>query len=496
MELRRLGHDGVARAVTYWAGALAALTLLRLVLAATIPLAPDETYYWVWSHALAPGYLDHPPMVALWIHLGTLLGGEGAFGIRLLGPLSAALGSVLLVDAGERLLPGRRTGITAAALLNATLLFGVGTVIMTPDTPLLFFWTAGIWATVRAGQSERAGWWMLAGLCAGLAMASKYTAVFLWFGVALWVLSVPSVRRQLTGFGPWLGAVAGIVVFLPVVLWNAEHGWAGFLRQGGRVADWRPARAIGFLGELVGGQFGLATPLVFVLCVAGVVAAVRSTWRTRDAAAMLLVALTVPAALVFLEHALGDRVQGNWPAILYPAACIAAAGLLSSAWQRLQRPAIVVGLAFTGVVYLQAATGLLPVPPGLDPIARQVGGWDGLAAQVEDARQAAGASFVAADQYALAAELAHALPAGTAVFGVETRWALTTLPPSLHGGAIGLLVRDARRNDPVDPNVWMNAVPIGEATRGPIERFRLFRVTAATGDQHDAVRLPSASPGG
>jgi 4-amino-4-deoxy-L-arabinose transferase-like glycosyltransferase len=431
-------------------------------------------------------------MVALWIRLGTLVGGEGAFGIRFLGPLSAALGSFLLADTGDRLLPGRRIGIRAATLLNATLLFGVGSVIMTPDTPLLFFWSAGLWATVRAWQSERAAWWILAGLCAGLAMMSKYTAAFLWFGVALWALLVPSVRRQLAHVGPWLGAVAGIAVFLPVVWWNAEHGWVGFLRQGGRVADWRPARAVGFLGELVGGQIGLATPVVFVLCVAGIVAAVRQAWRTRDPAPALLAALTVPAALVFLQHALGDRVQGNWPAILYPTACVAAAGLCGPAWQRLHRPAIVVGLALTGVVYLQAATGVLPVPPAIDPIARQVKGWDELAARVEAARQAAGAGFVVADQYALAAELAHALPPGTPMFGIETRWGLTTLPAGLPGGSIGLLVRDARRDDPIDSTLWTTAAPVGEAMRGPLERFRLFRVTAAAaGDQHDAARLPS-----
>ena len=37
-----------------------------------MPLSPDEAYYWVWSHALAAGYLDHPPMVALWVRAGTL----------------------------------------------------------------------------------------------------------------------------------------------------------------------------------------------------------------------------------------------------------------------------------------------------------------------------------------------------------------------------------------------------------------------------------------
>src|SRR5580658_8827432 len=47
------------------AAALLLLTILRLALSAVMPLAPDEAYYWAWSRALAPGYFDHPPMVAL-----------------------------------------------------------------------------------------------------------------------------------------------------------------------------------------------------------------------------------------------------------------------------------------------------------------------------------------------------------------------------------------------------------------------------------------------
>ena len=80
MELRGLGDAGLARAVRSArrgrGRALAALTLFRLVVAAALPLSPDEAYYWVWSRALAPGYLDHPPMVALWIRAGTWLAGD------------------------------------------------------------------------------------------------------------------------------------------------------------------------------------------------------------------------------------------------------------------------------------------------------------------------------------------------------------------------------------------------------------------------------------
>ncbi len=155
---RRCGN---VAAMAAW---LLPLTLLRLLVAAATPLAPDEAYYWVWSRALAPGYLDHPPMVALWIRAGTSVGGDGAFGVRLLSPLAAALGSFLLFWAAEDLLPGRRAGAWAAALLNATLLLGVGAVTMTPDTPLLLFWTAALWALCRFHATGNGAWWLVAGV--------------------------------------------------------------------------------------------------------------------------------------------------------------------------------------------------------------------------------------------------------------------------------------------------------------------------------------------
>ncbi len=47
-----------------WPAALAlvaATILARLVIAAVVPLVPDEAYYALWSTRLAAGYLDHPP---------------------------------------------------------------------------------------------------------------------------------------------------------------------------------------------------------------------------------------------------------------------------------------------------------------------------------------------------------------------------------------------------------------------------------------------------
>ena len=519
-----------------WAGAaLAALTVLRLVMAAILPLAPDEAYYWVWSRALAPGYLDHPPMVALWIWVGTALAGETPLGVRLLGPLAAALGTLLLADAAERLLPGRRAGLIAGGLLNATLFLGVGSVVMTPDSPLLLFWSATIWALARISSPHRTGgasspspplrgrvgaggvaartgvvlpptpthphkggggffaaatpWWALAGLFGGLALSSKYTAAFLGLGIGLWLLSSPTTRRHLRQPGPWLGLAIALAVFAPVIAWNADHDWAGFLRQGGRVGAWEANRALQFLAELIGGQAGLATPLVWALCLAGIALAATRAWRTRDPAWTLLAALTVPATLYFVWYALGARVQGNWPGIIYPAAAIAAAGLTQPLWTRLRAPAIGLGLGITVLAYLHAATWAVPMPVPVDPIALRLADWDRVATEVEAARRRAGASFVAADQYALAAELAWIMPQAVPVLGIEDRWRLFTLPTPAPLDGAGILVRDSRDQRGFDPILWRSAEPIGEVSRTNVQTLHLFRVVP-TGAVTDTVTLP------
>ena len=468
---------------------LALLTLVRLAVAAIVPLAPDETYYWVWSQHLQGGYLDHPPMVALWIRLGTDLLGATPLGVRLLGPLSGAAGSVLLWHAAEALLPGRRAGWIATVLLNATLLFGVGSVVMTPDTPLLFFWVCCLWALARFVRDPN-GWWLaLAGVAAGAAFDSKYTAAFLALGVALWLIWVPSLRRLWLNPAPYWGMLWGMQAVLPVVNWNRTHGWVSFLKQGGRLDHWHPANAPRLLGELIGAQLGLATPLVFAFCVAGVVLATREAWRRRDPACSLLAAMTLPAVLVFLQHTLAGRVQGNWPAVLYPAAAIAAAGLEAPVWRRLFAPAAVLGLAITALVYVQAATAILPLPVRRDPTALQLRGWGGLASRVAAVARQTGAAFVAADDYAPASELAWHLPAGTELVGVEPRWAYFDLPRPALAGRAGVLVRQANAGPPPTAS-WTGATLLGTVWRRSgggrsggqrIAAFRLFRVTVRPG---------------
>ena len=444
--------------------ALVALTALRLALAAALPLTPDEAYYFTWAKHLQAGYLDHPPMVALWIKAGIALCGDTPLGIRLLGPLAAALGSLALYNAGNRLLPGRRIGLAAAAFLNATLMLGAGCVVMTPDTPLLFFWTLGVWALARLVESRNPRWWLAAGGIAGLMLFSKYTAALFLAGVGLWALFTPAIRAQLRTPWPWAGIALALLVFAPDIAWNAGHGWASYLKQGGREDGFNPARAMQFFGELVGGQALLFTPLIAAL-------AVRGLWHLRGDAnpgARLLLWLTLLPALVFVEFVLKGRVQGNWVAILYPAACLAAA----AAPPRWRHSALTLGFGITALVYAQALTSFAPIPARRDTSALQMAGWKDFAAQAAASHPA----FITSDDYATEAELAFYAPKNVPVLGFGPRWKYFNWPVAAMQGETGLLI--TRRGDASCPD----EVGVIIRTRGdePVMSYRVCRITAQT----------------
>nr|WP_321986002.1 glycosyltransferase family 39 protein [uncultured Lichenicoccus sp.] len=475
---------------------LAGLTSVRLLVAGLSPVSADEAYYWTWSHALAPGYLDHPPMVALWVSAGTRLLGDTALGIRLLAPLSAAIGSLFLVAAGRDLLAtgadtnrtGWECGIKAAILLNATLLLGVGAVTMTPDTPLLFFWTAALAALGRVIATQRGAWWLAVGLAVGLAIDSKYTALLTAGGIPLWLVLSVEGRRWLRTPWPWLAAGLAVLVFAPILAWNAGHGWASFAKQGGRTGDWHPVRAWRYLAELLGGQVGLATPLVFVLLVCGIGRLARHL-RAGPPGHALLMAVTIPAALVFVQHAFGDRVQANWPGLLYPACAIAAAPL---AW-RWWRAAAALGFVLTTLLYMQSVAAPLPLPRRLNVTLMRLAGWQSLARQA--ASEAGPDTPLVADEYGLAAELAYAAP-GCAVFAAEPRWRWFELPHPPVAGETMLLVRSARRKGGPDPLLFDVIGRVGSLSRGrngmTAERYDLYRVTlrAAASGQGEVVAMP------
>src|SRR3954468_9062656 len=284
---------------------ISALVCLRLLAAAWTPLTFDEAYYWMWSKHLAGGYYDHRPGVAAGIRLGTMIAGDTELGVRLASILLALPMSWALFRTTSILFGSVRVAATATILLNITLMAAVGTLIVTPDAPLLVASSFVLFYLAKIAETGRGVWWLAAGAAVGAALLSKYTALFFGPAILIWLIAVPKLRRWL--MSPWLylGGIVAFAMFSPVILWNADHQWVSFIKQFGRarIEDF----TLLYIGELLPTQIAFATPLVWILGTMGLYA----LWKRKagaSAARVLINSMFWTNPRYFVWHSLHSRV--------------------------------------------------------------------------------------------------------------------------------------------------------------------------------------------
>ena len=309
------------RLAAFATAACLGLSLASAIASSRVELTFDEAYYTLWSRSLAWGYFDHPPMVAAWIRASTTLFGGSELGVRALNLLAFAALPGLIAFMAWRLFGSTAIAALAALLWAATPLVA-GAPLATPDAPLVVFWTLATAALIEVWRGASWGWLWL-GVALGLALLSKFTALFLGVGVGGALIAVPSLRRWWARPWPYFAAALALVIFAPFLAWNAAHGWATFFKQFGRVPAQRYAPA--YVGEFLGAQLALGNPLIWIATVAGLARGVSRTVDRDAEARRLLLSTLAPSLLYFVLHALHDRVQGTGPAPRYPARVIIAA---------------------------------------------------------------------------------------------------------------------------------------------------------------------------
>jgi 4-amino-4-deoxy-L-arabinose transferase-like glycosyltransferase len=480
-----------------------ALVALRLVAAAWTPLTFDEAYYWMWSKHLAGGYYDHPPMVAVVIRLGTLIAGDTELGVRLVSILLALPMSWAVYRTASALFGGQRVAATATVLLNVTLMAAVGTMIVTPDAPLLVASSFVLFYLAKVLETGRGAWWLAVGIAVGTALLSKYTALFFGPAILIWLVAVPKLRRWLISPWPYLGAIVTLAIFAPVILWNRDHQWVSFIKQIGRarIEDFRPA----FIGELIPTQIAFATPLVFILGAMGLYALLRRN-AGASAARMLINTTFWTIVAYFIWHSLHARVEANWFAPVYPAFAIAAAVAANlTQWDARQqrmvdfclRWASPIGIAMFALLIVQANTGALN-GYRRDATVRSVGvGWRQLADEIEAVRARVGASCVLAPDYGTTGWLAFYLPKGTCVAQQSQRIRWVNMPEPDPAQLAGkLLYVDEVRSDghPALKAAFARDEQVAELKRmrGPlvIETYALELFEGAKGSVFDRAPPP------
>jgi 4-amino-4-deoxy-L-arabinose transferase-like glycosyltransferase len=410
--------DGAARKAL-WATAI--LIALRFILGAWLPLSFDEAYYWLWSKHLALGYYDHPALIAFAIRAGTSIFGKTEFGVRLV-PLAVSIAASWAVWRAAALwLASERAGAIACLLFSATLMVAAETMAATPDSLVIAAASLLLWTMAKLQTTQDGRWWLAAGVAAGTALFAKYTGFFLCGSLVFWLLVSAEGRTWLRTPWPYVGASIALLLFLPTFYWNMTHDFVSFRFQFGRVGAGQ-VRATHLL-DLLGSQIALASPFILVLASVGL--AKNAPW-TRSPRPLSFAAATIwPALLYFVIHSLHDRVQGNWPCFVYPAAAVLAAQAFEEARDArngIRRTVRILTLPVAAVIlavaYAQAFFAVLPIGRR-DPIARMMGvGIPAVAEQVSDEAARLHAGAIVTTDYAITGWLSFYLPRKLAIIQI------------------------------------------------------------------------------
>jgi membrane-associated phospholipid phosphatase len=405
------------------------------ILDGPLDLSPDEAHYWEWSRRLDLSYYSKGPMIAYLIFAGTSLFGSTVFGVRILAVAFSALSSIFLFKLVHLMYgneaEARSAAVTSALAFQAVPLFAAFGILFTIDSPFIFFWILSLYIFYQAisekpskegpaGNYDKEQWlhWIALGISIGLGLLTKYTMAFFPFCALLFMLF--SDRRAILRTPmPYVSFIISVLIFTPVIIWNAEHNWVTLRHTAGQahIADGIAFSMKSFL-EFLGSQIGIITPLFFFLMIYSLF---KLLFSERSLQSKFLFYFSVPVLGFFLLKSFQGKVQANWAMFGYVTGIIAAVWL-SKNRSNAKRTFLAVGLGLALLVTaISHYPSMIHLPRKLDPSAR-LKGWKQLGREVDivvNSRNGQGHFLLFSDSYQIASELAFYVPGNPETFSIN-----------------------------------------------------------------------------
>ena len=305
------------RAQTVLIRALLVYTLLlKLFYLGLLELLHEEGYYWNYSQHLDLAYLDHPPMVGWVSYALTSLFGNTEFAVRL-GPFLLWFIGAFYLHRLTRSVFDRETAARALLLFAVLPYFFGSSFVLLPDASLVACWAAALYYLHRMLINADGRAFIGIGIFIGLGLLSKYTMALLGLAALAFVVADPPSRRWLKRPETWMAIAVATVLFLPVIVWNADMEWASFRFQSTR----RAGGSFDFdLPDLLGAVLVLITPTGFLAAMAvfrarglpGTGSGPGAQGNAEQRSMRLLLTLTVVPLSVFVLFSLFRNTKLIW----------------------------------------------------------------------------------------------------------------------------------------------------------------------------------------
>lgn len=186
----------------------------------------DELLHLSVSEHLDWGYYEFPPLIAWVGKVAYLLFGYDLMGVRLFPTLAGVAILVLCCWMAKELGGKHRAMLFSGLCVLAFIPFYRNHTLFQPVAFDQLFWTAGFYYLIRFVNTDDKRYLLWTGAVMGLGLLNKYTMLVWGFGVFVGVLFW--YRKLLTNRWLYGAGMLALLLFLPNMLWQIQHGWPLF----------------------------------------------------------------------------------------------------------------------------------------------------------------------------------------------------------------------------------------------------------------------------
>ncbi|MCP4910526.1 MAG: glycosyltransferase family 39 protein [Bacteroidetes bacterium] len=293
-------------------------TIVRAFLAYFLELGNDEVYYRLYGLFPDWSHFDHPIMIGLLMQITTFdMVFQSEFFLRLGSIIIGAINIWIVFKIGLAI-KDERTGFYASLIyvssIYATIITGV---FILPDTPQSLFW---LWALLLMIQTvpkcpniPMSGTNMLKlSVVLGFGILSKYTTIFLWAGIVMYILIFN--RDWLKSKWLYIGLLISAIICLPILVWNIQNDFISINFHTNRVDMSGYSIGIDYLINELLGELLYNNPIVYILVIVSTIAGLRGKLSLEKSHLRMLLLAGLPIVITFIIFSLFRRTLPHWTA--------------------------------------------------------------------------------------------------------------------------------------------------------------------------------------
>ena len=381
------------------------IVLIRCIAIFVTPLelSADEAQYWLWSKSLSWGYFSKPPLIAWLISLSSYIFGDFDFAVRIFAPILHGATAIVLYFLAREFTKNHIAQFLSSLIWLTFPIVGVGSFIMSTDTPLMLFFSISILMIVKAYKSENKSSWLLAGIFSGLGLYAKYAAIYLPLGLVL-IYTLSFYRKSKINLSSvLLFLISFTAISIPNILWNFYNNFYTFSHLSSNAII--ESQSYSLIGSIIfiASQFIVVGPILLPIFFISLL-----NYKTLPKKTALILSFVLPVYFIMIFQGYFSEANANWAATALPGISIISGYYLRSRL-KIATVTLVTNAIICMLIIVISVTGNVAILNLKSDPLRKLKGWQSLSNDIVEIVGKDKSNIVLVERRGIAAELFYYL---------------------------------------------------------------------------------------